>query len=136
MEFWLETPHFWLRDLPVDEVIACRSEHPEISTLTVHSPILDLNPCSINPDVAQVSVEHAVRSIAIAEQMGAPYPDCAPGEADSKTPAQFSGLCPVRSLCFRAPRGSDPKFDKNWYGKYGTDYQLNSLHSGTHAFTP
>ncbi len=30
MEFWLETPHFWLRDLPVNEVIACRNEHPEI----------------------------------------------------------------------------------------------------------
>ena len=25
MEFWLETPHFWLRDLPVDEVIVCRN---------------------------------------------------------------------------------------------------------------
>jgi endonuclease IV len=89
MEFWLETPHFWLRDLPVNEVIACRNEHPEISSLTVHSPILDLNPCSINPDVAQVSVEHAVRSIAIAEQMGAHILTVHPGRGrQSARPVQ------------------------------------------------
>jgi sugar phosphate isomerase/epimerase len=86
IEFWLETPHFWLRDLPTDEVIACRHAHPEISTFTVHSPILDLNPCSINPDVARVSVEHAVRSIAIAEQMGAHILTAHPGRRTAKRP--------------------------------------------------
>jgi sugar phosphate isomerase/epimerase len=86
MEFWLETPHFWLRDLPVNEVIACRNEYPEISTLTVHSPILDLNPCSINPDVAQVSIEYAVRSIVIAEQMGAHTLTVHPGRRTAKRP--------------------------------------------------
>jgi sugar phosphate isomerase/epimerase len=86
MEFWSETPHFWLRNLPVDEVIACRKEHPEISTVTVHSPILDLNPCSINPDVAQVSVEHAVRSIAITEQLGAHVLTVHPGRRTAKRP--------------------------------------------------
>ena len=29
LEFWLETPHFWLRDMPAGEVVACRNEHPE-----------------------------------------------------------------------------------------------------------
>ena len=86
IEFWLETPHFWLRDLPVEEVIASRHAHPEISTFTVHSPILDLNPCSINPDVARVSVEHAVRSIAIAEQMGAHILTVHPGRRTAKRP--------------------------------------------------
>ena len=71
IEYWLETPHFWLRDLPVEEVVACRKNHPEISAFTVHAPILDLNPCSINPEVAEVSIQYAVRSVAIAEQMGA-----------------------------------------------------------------
>ena len=28
IEFWLETPHFWLRDMPVDEVVACRKRAP------------------------------------------------------------------------------------------------------------
>ncbi len=86
LEFWIETPHFWLRDLPVEEVIACRKEHPEISMLTVHSPILDLNPCSINPDVARVSVEQAVRSITIAEQIGAHILTVHPGRRTAKRP--------------------------------------------------
>ena len=28
IEFWLETPHFWLRDIPVGEVIAARQAAP------------------------------------------------------------------------------------------------------------
>ena len=84
MEFWLETPHFWVRDLPVEEVIACRNVHPEIGTLTVHAPILDLNPCSINPDVAKVSVEYSLRSMAIAEQLGAHILTVHPGRRTAK----------------------------------------------------
>ena len=136
IEFWLETPHFWLRDLPADEVIACRHAHPEISTFTVHSPILDLNPCSINPDVARVSVEHAVRSIAIAEQMGAHILTVHPGRRTAKRPPSSARLCPVRSLRFPAPGSCNPEFDKNRYGKYGTDCQFTSLHAGTDAGTP
>jgi sugar phosphate isomerase/epimerase len=86
MEFWLETPHFWLRDLPVDEVIACRKQHPDLATVTVHAPILDLNPCSINPEVAQVSVEYAVQSVAIAGQMGAGVLTVHPGRRTAKRP--------------------------------------------------
>jgi len=86
MEFWLETPHFWLRDLPVDEVISCRDEYPGIATLTVHSPVLDLNPCSINPEVARVSVAYAVRSIAIAGQLGARVLTVHPGRRTAKRP--------------------------------------------------
>ena len=86
MEFWLETPHFWLRDLPVSEVIACRDEHPRITSLTVHSPILDMNPCSINPEVARVSVEYAVRSVAIADQLGAHILTVHPGRRTAKRP--------------------------------------------------
>ena len=86
MEFWLETPHFWLRDLPVDEVISSKNEHPGIETLTVHSPVLDLNPCSINPEVAQVSVEYAVQSIAIARQLGSDVLTVHPGRRTAKRP--------------------------------------------------
>lgn len=86
MEFWLETPHFWLRDLPVDEVISAKNDHPGIETLTMHAPILDLNPCSINPEVAHVSVEYAVRSIAIAGQLGASIVTVHPGRRTAKRP--------------------------------------------------
>jgi sugar phosphate isomerase/epimerase len=86
MEFWLETPHFWLRDLPVEEVIAARKHHPELGTLTVHAPILDLNPCSINPEVAEVSVEYAVRSLEIATGIGADLVTVHPGRRTAKRP--------------------------------------------------
>jgi len=28
LEYWMETPHFWLRGLPVAEVVACRKRYP------------------------------------------------------------------------------------------------------------
>lgn len=86
MEFWLETPHFWLRDLPVDEVLACRKLYPGLSTITAHAPILDLNPCSINPDVAEVSIHYAVKSIAIAERLKATVLTLHPGRRTAKRP--------------------------------------------------
>jgi len=86
IEYWLETPHFWLRGLPEDEVIACRDHHPEISTVTVHAPILDLNPCSVNPEVAQVSIRYAIRSIPVAEHLGARALTFHPGRRTAKRP--------------------------------------------------
>jgi len=86
MEFWLETPHFWLRDCPVDEVLACRKDHPEVPALTVHAPILDLNPCSINPRVAAASVEYAVQSLRLAEKLGAGILTVHPGRRTAKRP--------------------------------------------------
>lgn len=84
IEYWLETPHFWLRGLPTDEVLTCRKRYPELSMLTVHAPILDLNPCSINPEVAEVSIRYAVRSVAIAEQLGARVLTVHPGRRTAK----------------------------------------------------
>lgn len=86
MEFWLETPHFWLRDCPVEEVTACKQSHPEIPNINVHAPILDLNPCSINRRVAAVSIEYAVRSIRLAERLGAGVLTVHPGRRTAKRP--------------------------------------------------
>ena len=86
IEVWIETPDFWLRDCPVDEIIACKKNHPEIPSITVHAPILDLNPCSINPKVAAVSLEYIVRSIGLAELMGAGVLTVHPGRRTAKRP--------------------------------------------------
>lgn len=110
IEYWAETPHFWLRDLPVREVTACKEQHPEIKTLTLHAPILDLNPCSINPDVAEVSIGYAVRSLALAEQLGARVLTLHPGRRTAKRPpgeadfARFSRY--IASLREAATRNS------------------------------
>jgi sugar phosphate isomerase/epimerase len=86
MEFWVETPHFWLRDMPVPETLACRAAHPEIFAFTVHAPILDLNPCSINPRVAEASVEYTLQAIGIAEQLGSRLLTVHPGRRTAKRP--------------------------------------------------
>ncbi|MFZ0006341.1 sugar phosphate isomerase/epimerase family protein [Methanoregula sp.] len=86
LEFWLETPHFWLRDLPVNELIGCRQEYPEITTFSVHAPVLDLNPCSINPDIAEISVVSTVRALTMAKALGASVFTVHPGRRTAKRP--------------------------------------------------
>jgi sugar phosphate isomerase/epimerase len=86
IEYWLETPHFWLRGLPVEEVLSCRTDHPEIRSFAVHAPVLDLNPCSINPEVADVSVRYAVRSVDIAQHLGARLLTLHPGRRTARRP--------------------------------------------------
>ena len=84
LEFWVETPHFWLRDRPEDELAACIAAHPEFSPITVHAPSLDLNPCSINPRVAGISVDYAVETVRMAERMGAAVVTVHPGRRTAK----------------------------------------------------
>lgn len=86
IEFWLETPQFWLRDLPFDEVTAAKKAHPELTTLTVHAPVMDLNPCSLNPDIADVSVAWTVRSLDMAHALGAALLTVHPGRRTAKRP--------------------------------------------------
>ncbi|BBL69108.1 sugar phosphate isomerase/epimerase family protein [Methanoculleus chikugoensis] len=84
LEFWVETPHFWLRDRPEDELAGCIAGHPELSPITVHAPSLDLNPCSINPRVAEISVDYAIEAIRMAERMGAAVVTVHPGKRTAK----------------------------------------------------
>ena len=86
IEFWPETPDFWLHGQPVGEIIACHRDHPDLPNLTLHAPILDLNPCSINPVVAQASVDFAASSIEMATQLGAASITVHPGRRTAKRP--------------------------------------------------
>ena len=84
LEFWVETPHFWLRGRPEDELAGCIADHPELSPITVHAPTLDLNPCSINPKVAELSVDYTVEAIQMADRMGAAVVTVHPGRRTAK----------------------------------------------------
>jgi len=84
MEFWLETPDFWLRNCPVDEITTLRKDYRSQPCFTVHAPVLDLNPCSINPGVAQISIDYAKKSIRLAERMGADLVTVHPGRRTAK----------------------------------------------------
>ncbi|MDK2974770.1 MAG: hypothetical protein PWP08_1141 [Methanofollis sp.] len=90
IEFWIETPHFWLRNLPVGDLAAAVRAHPALAPITVHAPVLDLNPCSINPRVAAASQQYAVEAVALAEEAGAEVVTVHPGRRTAKrTPSAY-----------------------------------------------
>jgi sugar phosphate isomerase/epimerase len=86
IEFWIETPHFWLNGHPVGELAALLREHPGFSPVNVHAPILDLNPCSVNPRVAGASLAYASEAIDLAERIGAGVVTVHPGRRTAKRP--------------------------------------------------
>lgn len=87
LEFWLETPDFWLRGLPDSYLSSCIREYPDLVPLSVHAPVLDLNPCSINPDVAQVSVTWTKQAILFSNSIGATVCTIHPGRRTAHRPA-------------------------------------------------
>ncbi|HTY52315.1 MAG TPA: sugar phosphate isomerase/epimerase family protein [Methanomicrobiales archaeon] len=86
IEFWVETPHFWLYGHPVGELEACLRDHPGFAPVQVHAPILDLNPCSVNPRVAQASLAYAAEAIELSERIGAEVVTVHPGRRTAKRP--------------------------------------------------
>jgi sugar phosphate isomerase/epimerase len=86
IEFWVETPHYWLNGHPVGELQACLGDHPGFSPVSVHAPILDLNPCSINPRVAQATLAYAAEAIELAERIGAGVVTVHPGRRTARRP--------------------------------------------------
>jgi sugar phosphate isomerase/epimerase len=86
IEFWVETPHFWLNGHPLGELQARLGEHPGFSPVNVHAPILDLNPCSVNPRVARASISYTAEAIELAERIGAAVVTVHPGRRTAKRP--------------------------------------------------
>lgn len=90
LEFWLETPDFWLKGLCLDDLKSQVAASPTRSPLSVHAPVLDLNPCSINPDVRAVSIRWIERSIELAEQIGASICTIHPGRRTARRPPSIT----------------------------------------------
>jgi sugar phosphate isomerase/epimerase len=86
IEFWVETPHFWLYGHPVGHLQACLRDHPGFTPVNVHAPILDLNPCSVNPRVARASLTYAAEAIELAGRIGAGLVTVHPGRRTAKRP--------------------------------------------------
>ena len=86
VEFWLETPSFWLSGLPVDELVRCMNSYPQLSSPTLHAPILDLNPTSVNPDIAKISITYAIKAIQMASRIGIDLVTVHPGRRTAKRP--------------------------------------------------
>jgi sugar phosphate isomerase/epimerase len=86
IEFWVETPHFWLYGHPVGVLLARLGDHPRFHPVNVHAPILDLNPCSVNPRVARASLAYAGEAIELAGRIGAGVVTVHPGRRTAKRP--------------------------------------------------
>lgn len=71
IEFWPETPEFWLER---DDKLRRAALTEALSTLeyvSIHTPILDLNPSSYNDLVACATLEETQWAIALASEIGA-----------------------------------------------------------------
>ncbi len=90
LEFWLETPDFWLKGLQISDLKRWMIQYPASAPLSIHAPVLDLNPCSINPDVREVSIRWILRSIELAECTGASVCTIHPGRRTAKRPPSIT----------------------------------------------
>lgn len=86
IEFWPETPDWWLDGLPISRLRQMLDTYPLSSPLSLHAPVLDLNPCSVNPDVAEVSISWIQYTISLAQELGAVVCTIHPGRRTSKRP--------------------------------------------------
>lgn len=86
IEFWLETPSFWTTGRRLGELKKVMSGHPSLIPITVHAPVLDLNPVSINPDIARVSVASVSAAIRTADELQAEVITIHPGRRTAKRP--------------------------------------------------
>lgn len=65
VEFWIETPYFWIdRDL---EKLDCFSDF----TVALHAPVLDLNPVSVNDAVRDLTLRETLYTITLCRQLDA-----------------------------------------------------------------
>ena len=86
VEFWPETPDWWLDGLPKERLVQALDTYPFSSPLSLHAPVLDLNPCSVNPDVAEVSISWILYTISLAQELGAVVCTIHPGRRTSHRP--------------------------------------------------
>lgn len=86
VEFWLETPSFWTTGRDTARLKAVLDGYSSLSPITVHAPTLDLNPISINPEVAAVSVDAACSAILAADDLHAEVITIHPGRRTAKRP--------------------------------------------------
>jgi len=104
IEFWVETPYFWLSGLPVQELTDAIDAHPNLSPIAIHGPVLDLNPCSINPGVVELSIGYT----------------CNAGEIGALTNATLLTIHPGRRTAKRPPSEMDYR---------RLEYYLDSVHA-------
>ena len=86
IEFWMETPTFWMRGANVSELIEMMHLYPNFGHIAMHAPVFELNPCSFNSKVADLTAEYTLACMDILEQLGGGVLTIHPGKRTSKRP--------------------------------------------------
>jgi len=86
IEFWMETPTFWMRGAHVSELIELLDLYPHFGKIAMHAPVFELNPCSFNPKIADLAAEYTLACMDILEQLGGGVLTIHPGKRTSKRP--------------------------------------------------
>ncbi|HJJ66424.1 MAG TPA: sugar phosphate isomerase/epimerase [Methanocorpusculum sp.] len=86
VEFWMETPEFWMAGADIDELLEEKKRYPHLFPIAMHAPIFDLNPCSFNPKVAELSADCTLECIEMLEALGGGIVTIHPGKRTSKRP--------------------------------------------------
>ena len=86
VEFWMETPEFWMAGANIDELLEEKKRYPHLFPIAMHAPIFDLNPCSFNPKVAELSADCTLECIEMLEALGGGIVTIHPGKRTSKRP--------------------------------------------------
>jgi len=81
IEFWAETPDFW-KDR--NDAMALAALEEALSMMpegcTLHAPVMDLNPSSINDNVHEVTIKETLWSLDLAKNIGARVVTIHPGK--------------------------------------------------------
>lgn len=74
VEFWVETPYFWVDR--AQEKLECFSDFK----VALHAPVLDLNPVSVNSAICDLSLKETLYTISLCERIGARIVTIHPGK--------------------------------------------------------
>jgi len=86
VEFWMETPEFWMGGAKLEELLERKKEYPSLFPIAMHAPIFDLNPCSFNERVAEVTGDYSLACIALLSELGGGVVTVHPGKRTAKRP--------------------------------------------------
>lgn len=89
VEFWMETPEFWMAGARLDELLEAKNQFPHLFPIAMHAPIFDLNPCSFNPKVAALSADCSRDCIEMLEALGGGVVTVHPGKRTAKRPVTY-----------------------------------------------
>ncbi|MCS7121461.1 MAG: sugar phosphate isomerase/epimerase [Archaeoglobaceae archaeon] len=80
VEFWPETPHFWIdRD---ERKLECLKD----LYIALHAPVLDLNPVSVNKKLCNLAIEENLYSISLASKLKAEIVTIHAGKRSARRP--------------------------------------------------